>query len=160
MREIEQPVVASAETFRQVATHVEGVGAVEAGHPVPRVPRLAAEVPRRVDHHRANAFLLDLAGHALGFEQRLLAEEADVAAAVTDQHQERVDLGISQALGLDQFQAGHQSVGQRCGASDAEPFQAALGEVHARSRAQDDAGIAPAEGDECDLIATDIGMPE
>src|SRR5438309_2090963 len=71
----------------KVATHVEGIGTVEARHAISRIPRLAAEVAGRVDHHRANTLLLDLAGHALGFEQRLLAEETDVAATVADQHQ-------------------------------------------------------------------------
>src|SRR5207302_6486282 len=46
------------------------------------------------------------------------------------------------------------------GASDAQPLQPALGEIYARSRAQDDAGVTPAEGDERDLVATDVGMPE
>src|SRR2546430_337525 len=51
-------------------------------------------------------------------------------------------------------------MGEWCRASDAEPLQAALGEVHTRGRTQDDARVAPTESDERDLVATDVGMPE
>src|SRR5438477_671429 len=51
-------------------------------------------------------------------------------------------------------------MGEWCRASDAEPLQAALGEVHTRGWTQDDARVAPTESDERDLVATGVGMPE
>src|SRR5437879_13046953 len=85
--QVEHTVAPPAESLGKVATLVEGTATAAARHAISRIPRLAAEVAGRVDPHRANTLLLDLAGHALGFEQRLLAEETDVAATVADQHQ-------------------------------------------------------------------------
>src|ERR1700694_4305876 len=84
VREVKQAVLSPAEALGQVATHIEGIGAVEARHPVSRIARLAAEVAGRVDPHRPDPFLLVFAGHALRFEQWLFAEKTDVAAAVAD----------------------------------------------------------------------------
>src|SRR4029077_4799105 len=95
------------------------------------IPGLTAEVARRVDHHGTDAVLLDLAGHALRLEEGLLAEQADVAAAVADQDQQRVPPWVAKPLGFDQLQRGHQTVRERGRAPDIQPLQPALGQVDA-----------------------------
>src|SRR5256886_13447644 len=101
------------------------------GYPYWRIPGLVAEVSGRIDHHGPDAFLLDLAGGALRLEQRLLTEETDVPAAITDQDQQRIDPRVAQPFGLDSFQGRHEAVGQRRGAADVAALQPPLGQVDA-----------------------------
>ena len=51
-------------------------------------------------------------------------------------------------------------MGERGGAADIEPLEAALGEVDAGGRTQHHPRVAPAEGDQGHLVAADVRMPE
>src|SRR5207302_5068283 len=93
-------------------------------------------------------------------EQRLLAEEADVAPTVTDQHQQRVNLRVSKPLRLDQLERGEQPVRQCGGTAYAQPLESTLRQVDARGRTKDHPGVTAAERNQCHLVAADIRMPE
>ena len=100
-----------------------GRATADPGHRARRV------IARRVDDQHVHAVGAELLRDSLCLDKRLLAEQRDVAATVTDEHEQRIHRRVTQPFGADDAEPGDEPVRQRRRPPDREALEALLGEV-------------------------------